>query len=436
MKTPNQEQQFDQTVARIPQPRRGKNLNGFFAGAATMLLFGAGGFLLYQGMDLGQANLPFNFPINRNRSTVTPSPATNVSPSPTSSLPAPSNPYLQSALGNKAQVELLSVKRIPELPDQVTVEFRVNRVADQVATKDMINIGATTARNPVTNETYKSVDSETRSSGPIALFTLRQGQPLDGYVVLKVPRGITLIDVFVENTGTFKNVLVADAEPALQLTPPVATPIPTTGANSLPTPTVNPSVSPLGKAPAIQETIPIPGTRTPVFPSPKTTTIAPEGAIEPLDSSSSQSGNKGGKREDTQGQSTAAGNSGKKAFGNKAQVDLVSVQRVENPQSGKRDFVTVQMRVRRLADNVGRTDVINIPEITARNYVSKTIYKAVPVASSTGSIALNSIPIGQSVDASVVLKVPEGVQFVDIDVPQAGTFEEVEIIRVSPVEGP
>ena len=436
MKTPNQEQQFDQTVARIPQPRRGKNLNGFFAGAATMLLLGGGGFLLYQGMDLGQVNLPFNLPLNRNRNSVPPSPTTNVSPSPTSSIPTPSNPYIQSALGNKAQVELLSVKRIPEMPDEVTVEFRVNRVADKVATRDMINIGATTARNPVTNETYKSIDPQNRSSGPIALFTLSQGQSLDGYVVLKVPRGITLIDVFLENGGAFKNVLVADAEPALQLTPPLATPTPTTGATALPTPTVNPSISPMGKAPAIQETIPIPGTTTPVFPSPKTTTIAPEGAIQPLDSSSNKPDNQGAKREDIRGQNTPAVNSAKNAFGNKAQVQLLSVQRVENPQSGKRDFVTVQMRVSRLADNVGRNDVINIPQVTARNYVSKTIYKSVPVASSTGSIALNSIPRGESVDASVVLKVPEGVQFVDIYVPETGTFEEVEITRVSPVEGP
>ncbi|HAZ46929.1 MAG TPA: hypothetical protein DDW76_34405 [Cyanobacteria bacterium UBA11369] len=436
MKTPNQEQQFDQTVARIPQSRRGKNLNGFFAGAATMLVLGAGGFLLYQGMDLGQANLPFNLPINRNRSTVTPSPASDISPSPTSSLATPSNPYVQSALANKAQVELLSVKRIPEMPDEVTVEFRVNRIADKVATSDIINIGATKARNPVTNETYKSVDPENRSSGPIALFTLRQGQPLDGYVVLKVPRGITLIDVFLENGGAFKNVLVADAEPALQLTPPLATPTPTTGTSSLPTPTVNPSISPFGKAPAIQETIPIPGTRTPVFPSPKTTTIAPEGVIQPLDSSSEKPDNKGAKREDIRGQNTPAGNAAKKAFGNKAQVQLLSVQRLENYQTGKRDLVTVQMRVSRLADNVGRNDVINIPQISARNSVSNAIYKSVPVASSTGSIALNSIPRGQSVDASVALKVPEGVQVVDISVPETGTFQEVEIVRSTPVEGP
>ena len=255
-------------------------------------------------------------------------------------------------------------------------------------------------------------------------------------MVLKVPRGITLLDVFLENTGTFKNVLVADAEPALQLTPPVATPTPTTGANALPTPKVNPSISPLGKAPAIQETIPIPGTRTPVFPSPQTTAIAPEGAINPPDSSSNKPANQGGKRENIQGQNTTAGNAAKKAFGNRAQVQLLSVERVENPDTGKRDLVTVQMRVSRLADNVGRNDVINVPQITARNYVSKTVYKSVPVASSTGSISLNSIPKGQSVDASVVLKVPEGVQFVDIDVPETGTFEEVEIVRPSPVEGP
>ncbi len=117
-------------------------------------------------------------------------------------------------------------------------------------------------------------------------------------------------------------------------------------------------------------------------------------------------------------------------------MQLLSVQRLENYQTGKRDLVTVQMRVSRLADNVGRNDVINIPQISARNSVSNAIYKSVPVASSTGSIALNSIPRGQSVDASVALKVPEGVQVVDISVPETGTFQEVEIVRSTPVEGP
>ena len=421
MKTPNQG--IDEPVAHIPKHARRKNLNGFLAGAATMALLGVGGFLVYQAMDLGQANLPFNLPTNRSRDRVAPSPASDASPSP-ATIPTSSNPYIQSALNNKAQVEILSVKRIPEMPDEVSVEFRVNRVADKVATTDTINIGTTKARNPVTNETYKSVDPQQRSSGPIALFTLRQGQPLDGYVVLKVPRGITLIDVLVENTGAFRNVLVADGEPAIPAIPAIPTP----------TPTATPSISPFGKAPAIKETIPIPGTATPVFPSPRTTTIAPEASEnQPLDSPATKPDNKGSKREDIRGQNTSSG-SKNMAFGNKAQVELLSVQRQENPQSGKSDFVALQMRIRRVADEVGRRDAINIPQITARNSVSDTTYKTVSLASSTGSIPLDSIPRGESVDASVVLKVPEGVQIVDLYVPETGTFREVQITRSSPLE--
>jgi hypothetical protein len=239
--------------------------------------------------------------------------------------------------------------------------------------------------------------------------------------VLKVPQGVTLIDIFIENTGTFKNVLVADADQGWSAIPPVP--------NSLPTPgtTTNP-LTPFGKTPPITETIPIPGTKTPVLPTPGLATPTPKtsGVTPPLPSP--------GRREEKKGQNSDSDKSVQKAFGNQAQVQLVSVQRVVNPQTGKGDFVNVQLRIRRLGDEVSARNAINLGRITAKNPVSDTVYNAVESPGSTSAISLNSIPKGESVNANIALKVPPGVQVVDIYVPETGTFEQVQISRPSPID--
>lgn len=428
MKTP---QEMDRPTPEVPNPRRGNKLNSFLAGIATMLALlalGVGGFLFYKAMDLVEIKNPFNFPTRRNRSSVTPSPVTPVpiSPSPEASIPVPPNPYVQPALANKGQIELISVKRIPGTPDEVSVEMRVNRVVNNVLASDTINIGGTTARNPVTNETYKSVEPLKRSAGTVSLFNMRQGQPVDAYVVLKVPQQVTLIDIFVENTGTFKNVLVADAtSTGLPPIPPLPTAAPTPGS----IPGATPQISPLGKTPPIQETIPIPGTTPPTLPAPRLATPTPKG--------SSQSSASPSAKESKTGQNTDTDPLVKKAYGNKAQVEILSVERVLNPETGKGDVVNVQMRVRRLADRVEPTNIINLPQTKARNPVSDNTYNAVSVAgNSNNPIALSNIPKGDSVNANVSLRVPEGVQMVDIYVPETGTFQQVQITRPSSVVGP
>jgi hypothetical protein len=423
MKTP---QDMDKPFIEIPKQRRNNRLNSFFAGAGTtvaVLALGVGGFLFYQAMEFGQVRNPFNLPATKSRTPIpTPPPATVASPSPGAGLgvPVPPNPYLQPALANKAQIELVSVKRIPGTPDEVNVEMRINRVGENAIASDTINIGTTTGRNPVTNETYKSVAPLKRSSGTVSLFNMRQGQPADAYVVLKVPQGVTLIDIFVENTGTFKNVLVADADQGWSGLSPLPTAVPTPGASTNP-------FTPFGKTPPITETIPIPGTKTPVLPTPGLATPTPKSSgVTPLPSP--------GAREEKKGQNSDPDKSVQKAFGNQAQVQLVSVQRVVNPQTGKGDFVNVQLRIRRLADEVNAKNAINVGRITARNSVSNTVYNAVESPGAISSIALNSIPKGESVNAAIALKIPPGVQVVDIYVPETGTFEQVQISRPSPID--
>ncbi len=135
---------------------------------------------------------------------------------------------VQPALGNKAQVELTAVRRILGEPDKVRVEMRFKRNTD--GDRDTSNsrygtsrpfsgnfgsgvtdVGNTTARNPITSETYKAVDPSNLASGIVSLSGIHQGQPKDGYVVLNVPSGVNVIDIFIPNAGTFKNVPISNA---------------------------------------------------------------------------------------------------------------------------------------------------------------------------------------------------------------------------------
>lgn len=122
--------------------------------------------------------------------------------------------FVQTALGNKAQVELLSAKRIqnPETKnrDVVNVQMRIRRLTDQVTFDDVIRVYETTARNPDTTETYKAVDGNKRSTVLVNLPEIRSGASADGYVWLRVPEGTNRLDIYVPETGAFKNVPISN----------------------------------------------------------------------------------------------------------------------------------------------------------------------------------------------------------------------------------
>jgi hypothetical protein len=115
------------------------------------------------------------------------------------------------------------------------------------------------------------------------------------------------------------------------------------------------------------------------------------------------------------------------AFGNKAKVELLSVKRIKDPESGNRDVVNVQMRVRRVTDRVGGGDIISIGSTTARNPDTSETYKAVAYDRSTGSVSLFGLRTNSSADAYVWLRVPEGVNNLDIFVPDTAAFQNVPI---------
>ncbi len=113
------------------------------------------------------------------------------------------------------------------------------------------------------------------------------------------------------------------------------------------------------------------------------------------------------------------------AFRNKGQVELLKVNRVP----GQPDFVNVQMRVRVLRPQAATgSDAIYVGGTTARNPQTSETYEAVK-GESTGSVSLFSMRLENqtSADAYVWLRVPEGVNILNIYVPDTQVFQNVPI---------
>jgi hypothetical protein len=338
------------------------------------------GFLLYRLMESRQAIAPSNTQVNRGDSnSVNPS----ISEASTGSVGIQAGQFVQPAFGNKARVELLTAKRIPGRPDEVNVDMRIERLTDDVVGSDVIIVGSTTARNPITSETYQAVDFLKRSSGSVSLYSMRQGQPVEGYAVLKVPQGVNEIDIFVENTRAFKNVPITDANQTVG------------GANNSP---VSSSTAPVASTPA----------QAPAPQVPQTTAQAPQ----------APSGSTG----------IQPGQFVQSAFGTKGEVELLSVKRIQDPDTKTRNVVNVQMRIRRLKpDRVYGSDSIFVGGTTARNPETSETYKAASFDRSTGSVSLFSMRTGSSADAYIWLRVPEEVNTLDIFVPDTAAFKNVPI---------
>lgn len=121
--------------------------------------------------------------------------------------------FAQLAYGSKAKVELISVQRIPDPksgdPDMVSVQMRISRLDEKIDENNIIKIGDTTARNSVSEQTYKPTNSLENVPLPVTLKDIPQNSSVDTYVWLKVPKGVYAIDIYVPQTGAFKNVPIA-----------------------------------------------------------------------------------------------------------------------------------------------------------------------------------------------------------------------------------
>lgn len=405
------------------------------------------------------------------------------------------NSYLQSILGNKGQIQLVSMQRVPGKIDEVKVQMRIYRQAAEVAATDTINIGTTVAKNSISGETYQAVDPVKQSSGIINLSNIPVGQSVDAYVVLRVPKSAIVLDIITDNITQFKNALVGIAEPVAtglnsnSALPPIsgisglpkppipgntAYPLPSAMQNAnLPEVTVpkNPTNQDITNALAIAigqtsaspspttspkptnqptTTTPVPtspsanlanqevktSNPTPNIPppptlitsqpkSPETTSLAniplADKAVPNLQEDSIVLENNGGFK---------LGEFAQLAYGSKAKVELISVQRVPDPKSGDPDIVSIQMRISRLEEKVLDTNIIKVSETTASNSVSEQSYKAVNSLENIPiPVALKDIPQNSSVDTYVWLKIPKGVHAIDIFVPETGAFKNVPIAQ-------
>jgi len=367
-------QDFDRPVAPTQIQNRGNGIKYVLVAVVSVLAtlgLVATGLWFSQLFGSREAITPSNTQVNSgntttgNSSTQTPAATVGIQP----------GQFVQNALGNKAQVELTTVRRIPGAPDEVSVEMRINRLTDDAMGSDIISVGSTTARNPITSETYQAVDLLSRSSGSVSLYQMRRGQPVEGYVVLKVPAGVNAIDIFIPETGAFKDVAIAEANQ-----------VPSAANNSpVPSSTIE---SPLAPAPQVPQT-----------------TQSPSSGIKVQRSQFIQP-----------------------AFGTKGQVELLSVKRVQDPDTRTRNVVNVQMRIRPFDPDIAYgSDVIYVGGTTARNPETSETYDQAGFDRSTGSVSLSSMRTGASADAYVWLRVPEGVSTIDIYVPDTQAFKNVPI---------
>jgi hypothetical protein len=135
------------------------------------------------------------------------------------------------------------------------------------------------------------------------------------------------------------------------------------------------------------------------------------------------------------------------AFKDRAQVELLSVKRIQNPDDGQRNVVNVQMRVRNLKGGSGvifpDQTIARDPETSERyesydRVVDKTereqsqrdgteIDRSGRTDRATAYFSLGLIKEGSSVDGYVWLLIPEEVQTIDLIVPKTATFLAVPI---------
>jgi hypothetical protein len=136
------------------------------------------------------------------------------------------------------------------------------------------------------------------------------------------------------------------------------------------------------------------------------------------------------------------------AFGGKAEVELLAVKRIQNPETGKRDVVNVQMRFRRLKVRSGGSIILN--HTKARNPDTSQTYESYNevvedeererarregteidrsrIKRSTGNIMMRyDVPQGGSSDGYVWMSIPEGINKIDLLVDDTEAFLNVPI---------
>ena len=111
-------------------------------------------------------------------------------------------------------------------------------------------------------------------------------------------------------------------------------------------------------------------------------------------------------------------------YDNQLKIELLSAKRIENPKTGKRDVVNVNLRVKRqVADGKG---FLSLGRTKGRNPETSEDYRTVS-NKSTSITRIRRLPENAWANGYFWLKVPEDVNTVDIVIPQTAIFKQVPI---------
>ncbi|WP_019504550.1 hypothetical protein [Pleurocapsa sp. PCC 7319] len=115
----------------------------------------------------------------------------------------------------------------------------------------------------------------------------------------------------------------------------------------------------------------------------------------------------------------------RQGFDNKIKIELQSVKRIQNPDSEEKNVVVVQMRIRRIVPK-GKVDAISLNQSRGRNPETSEVYRTIQ-NKSTSFTYINDLPQDSWGNAYFWLKVPEGINVIDIVIPETAIFEAVPI---------
>ena len=200
-----------------PESQRQNSANGHLLSRVAILFslmaLALSGFAIYQVKQLQQVTPPVTSTPQSKINPDTSSPTSTATTSPATSAPTEPGKLVQLALDNKAEVTLLTAERIQDPDtgnfDVVNVKLRIRRLAENVSAYDFINVGGAVAQEPEsTIATYEPVDPIKKSTGPISLQGIRKGASVDAYVWLRVPEGVSTLNIRVPGAEAFEAVKV------------------------------------------------------------------------------------------------------------------------------------------------------------------------------------------------------------------------------------
>ena len=114
-----------------------------------------------------------------------------------------------------------------------------------------------------------------------------------------------------------------------------------------------------------------------------------------------------------------------KPIGNgKGELEFVSIKRIQNPDTNKRDLVLVKMNVRCFDYTGGWSIGLYNFSVTANN---PETYDEYDFIDGTGTINMNKIAKGTTAGAFMKIQIPENVKLVDIFIEDVEAFKNVSI---------